>query len=134
MVDPHFVYVEDDTLSREVVRVLIQEVLGYPALTLLDSSANLLEQLGSLPYAPEIFFLDMQVAPHDGFEMLRMLRAAPPFRDKIIVALTANVMAHDVEALRQAGFDGLIGKPVRKKIFPELVERLLRGEPVWYIP
>jgi hypothetical protein len=43
-------------------------------------------------------------------------------------------MSHDIEQLREAGFSGLIGKPILKEIFPELVEKLLAGESVWYVP
>jgi CheY-like chemotaxis protein len=132
--DPKFVYVEDDLMSQEVVRVLLQTVLGYPNLTVFPDSANLLERLEDLSETPDVFFLDVQIGPHDGFEMLDMLRRTEPYRSATIVAMTANVMAHDIEALKHAGFDGLIGKPIRKKVFPSLVQNLIEGEAVWYVP
>jgi two-component system cell cycle response regulator DivK len=132
--NPRFVYIEDDMLSQEVVRVLLQTVLGYPNLTVFPDSANLLERLGELGDTPDVFFLDVQIGPHDGFEMIDMLRRSEPYQSATIVAMTANVMAHDIEALKQAGFDGLIGKPIRKKVFPALVQNLIAGEAVWYVP
>ena len=132
--NPKFVYVEDDLMSQEVVRVLLQNVLGFPSLTVFTNSTNLLERLDRLSEKPDVFFLDVQIGPHDGFEMLNMLRNNPSYQAATIVAMTANVMAHDIEALRKAGFDGLIGKPIRKKVFPSLVQNLIAGEAVWYVP
>ena len=43
-------------------------------------------------------------------------------------------MPSDVALLQQAGFDGLIGKPLVHKIFPELLHKILAGGPIWYIP
>ena len=42
-------------------------------------------------------------------------------------------LASEVKQLQDAGFDGLIGKPVMKRVFPELLQRILDGEPVWYV-
>ncbi len=131
---PQIVYVEDDVMSREIVRVLLVNVLGIPGLTVFESSENLIGRLGALEVTPNIFFLDVQIGPYDGYEMLNMLRAEQAYQAATIIAMTANVMSYDVEQLKAAGFDGLIGKPIRKAVFPELMERLLAGEPVWYVP
>jgi len=48
--------------------------------------------------------------------------------------MTASVTVSDIEDLKKAGFDGLIAKPVRKKVFPELLDRILSGDAVWYVP
>jgi hypothetical protein len=48
--------------------------------------------------------------------------------------MTANVMVHDVDELRRTGFSGLIGKPIMKDNFPELLKRILEGQSVWFIP
>jgi CheY-like chemotaxis protein len=132
--EPRFLYVEDDGMSREILEILIKDVMGYSHLMIFEDSSNFLEKLNALPNKPNIFFLDVQIGPYDGYEMLNMLRGDPAFRDAIIVAMTANVMSYDIEHLKQAGFNGLIGKPVVRRIFPQLVKRLLTGESVWYVP
>jgi hypothetical protein len=40
----------------------------------------------------------------------------------------------DVARLQEAGFDGLIGKPLAHKVFPRLLEQIMNGEAIWYIP
>jgi CheY-like chemotaxis protein len=81
-----------------------------------------------------VIFLDVQIHPLDGYEMLRQLREDPTYEKAIIIAMTANVMSHDVEKLQQAGFSGLIGKPIMKDIFPSLIEKVLQGQAVWFVP
>lgn len=132
--NPVFLYVEDDLLSRRVMEMMIKLVMGYQNLTVFENSVNFIERVQALAEPPHVIFLDVQIGPFNGYQMLEMLRQTPQFEDTTIIAMTANVMSHDVEALRQAGFDGLIGKPVMKEVVPELVTRILAGEQVWYIP
>ncbi|MBI5929591.1 MAG: response regulator [Chloroflexi bacterium] len=131
---PHFLYVEDDLMSRKVLEVLLIRVMGFTHVTIFDNSENFMDQLRLLPDVPGIFLLDIQMRPHDGYEVLEMLRNDPIYQNSIVIALTANVMANDVQQLQSVGFDGLIGKPIMKDIFPDLIEKILSGESVWYVP
>jgi CheY-like chemotaxis protein len=131
---PVFLYVEDDFLSRKVMEMMIKLVMGYQSLTVFDNSADFEMQLAALPEIPNVILLDVQIGPLDGYQMLKLLRQNEQFAHSTIIAMTANVMSHDVEALQRAGFDGLIGKPVLKDIVPELINRVLAGEQVWYVP
>ena len=133
-VQPHFLYVEDDMSSRKVVELLLTKVMGYRHVTIFEDSVNFMERVRALPQAPDVIFLDVQITPHDGYEMIKMLRSEPDYQQATIIAMTANVMSHDVEQLQQVGFSGLIGKPVLKENFADLVEKLLSGEPIWYVP
>jgi len=76
--------------------------------------------------------LDIHVKPITGFEMLKLLRE-DGFTDTIIIALTASVMNEEITQLRNAGFDGVIAKPVSLESFPKLWERVLGGEQIWGI-
>lgn len=130
---PSFVYIEDDPTSREVLQMLLRNVLGYQDITLFEDSAQILERLRALPTVPDVMFIDIQITPHSGHEILRMLRSDSRYDKTIAIAMTASVMAADVQELKRAGFDGLIAKPIRNKIFPELLRRILNGEEVWFI-
>lgn len=132
--NPIFLYVEDDTNSRMVLKVLINRVLGYDTLTIFEDSQDFEARIKSLDPIPNIIFLDIQITPLDGYQLLDILRASPIYQDAKIIAMTANVMSHDVEQLKSVGFDGLIGKPLMKDIFPQLVDQIVSGENVWYVP
>lgn len=130
---PTFLYVENDPQSRHVVGVLLTEVMGFRDLVTFDSSERLVERMHQLPVLPDIIFLDIQMQPHDGYAMLKMLRADPVTESIPVIAMTASVTASDVDNLRNAGFGGLIGKPLNRALFPQLINRILAGESVWFV-
>lgn len=132
MSDYFFLYVEDDPMSREVMAMLMENVLNYP-ITIFGDSSNFVERFNALERKPDVIFLDIHMEPIDGYEILRILRHDMTLSDVLIIAMTASVMAVDVEQLQSAGFSGLLGKPIRNRTFPEMLARILEGEAVWYI-
>ncbi len=130
---PTFLYVDDDESSRQIMELLIKTVLGYPQLAIFANNHNFMAQVRALPYVPDVIFLDIQMQPYDGYDMLNMLRAESAYKESKIIAMTASVMATDVTELKQAGFDGLIGKPIMRHVFPELLKKILTNEPVWFV-
>ena len=127
-------YVEDDKFSRRVVEIMVKEILQIKNLFMFDDSIDFLARVEALPAKPDIIFLDIQMQPLDGFEMLKLLKDHPSYRDTTTVALTANVMAHDVKRLQDIGFDGLIGKPLLENVFPTLLADIVNGQDVWFVP
>lgn len=131
MTQPVFAYIDDDTASRLVMEILLQKRLGYEHVHIYPDSTDFIERLEALDPPPTVFLLDIHVAPHDGFEMLARLREHPRFQGAVMVALTASVMAEEVWKLREAGFDSMLAKPVQQAIFPELLDRIMKGEKIW---
>ncbi len=130
---PAFLYVEDDELSREVMRLLLVNVLGYAQVMMFEDSRQFIDNIRALPAVPDVIFLDIQVRPHDGYEMLKLLRGEAAYRQAKVIAMTASVMATDVAALKAAGFNGMIGKPIMRQAFPDLLARILAGESIWFV-
>lgn len=135
MVDsPHFLYVEDDLRSRKVMLTLLERVMKFSNVTIFEDSSNFTDQLHSLPTPPDVIFLDIQMGPIDGYQMLEIIRGIPEYQNTTVIAMTANVMSHDVEKLKQSSFNGLIGKPILSHVFPQLIDKILKNEPVWFVP
>lgn len=132
--DPVFLYVEDDVFSRKVIQIILTRELGFSNVAFIENSTNFMDKMHALPLVPDVIFLDIQIRPLDGYAMLDLLRKDSLYKGATIIAMTANVMSHDVENLQRAGFSGLIGKPIMKDVFPQLVAKILAGEPVWYVP
>ncbi len=130
---PTILYVEDDANSREIMRLLLVKVMKFPGLTVLEDNSNFMEKVSAIQVVPTVIFLDIQMKPYDGYEMLRMLRCDHRYEHVPIIAMTANVMASDVEGLKAAGFNGMIGKPIQRQVFPDLLKQILTGQPVWFI-
>lgn len=125
-------YVEDDTLSREVMALVIDDLPQYELVMFSDSS-DFLARVDALSVVPRLILLDIHVQPITGFAMLELLRASPHYRSVRIVALTASVMSEEVLKLRKIGFDGAIAKPIDQDIFPQHIEQVLEGKSIWII-
>lgn len=130
---PVVLYVEDDSKSRTVMRMMLEKRLGFPHVTILEDSHNFLEQMEALDPKPDLIFLDIHVEPYDGFEMLAMLRQLEWVNGTPVVALTASVMNEEVQRLKGAGFNGCLAKPIDLNTFPDTIQRILRGEYIWRI-
>lgn len=128
-----FLYVEDDESSRTVMRLIMERALGVQNLTIFEDSSDFMARVKALSNCPDVILLDIHIRPHDGFELLRVLRAEPECRHVKIVALTASVMNEEVEQLRSSGFDGAISKPLGISTFTDLIGHILNGEMVWHI-
>ena len=127
---PAFLYLDDDPLSQDVMSLILAQN-GFRHLTIFNSSEHFLKRLEALGFVPDVYFLDIHIGPMTGFEMIRALRTHPAFGSKKVIALTASEMNDDVAQLKQAGFDGVIGKPLDFDQFPNLLRRILNGQPVW---
>lgn len=77
-----------------------------------------------------LILMDLRLPGMDGYAALRALRGDSRTARIPTVALTAQAMKGDEEAVRAAGFDGYISKPIDTRTFPQTVARLvttLRG-------
>lgn len=131
--NPTILYVEDELENREIMRLLIEEVMGLSGLIIFENSENFIERVEALVPQPDVILLDIHVPPYDGFEMLKMLREHDSFHRTPIVALTASVMNEEVDKLKHAGFDGVIAKPLDMDSFPDMLNRIIQGEHIWHI-
>ena len=126
-------YVEDDRSSRKVMDLILRARMGLQNVTIFENSENFLERVLALNPMPDVIFLDIHMAPHDGFEMLTMLKGNEKLKDIPVIALTASVMNEEVERLRTAGFQGCLAKPIDSDAFPQTLARIRAGELVWEI-
>ena len=131
--DAFFLYVEDDASNRMVMNLIMEKAMGTQNLVIFENSADFMARVKSLPKCPDAFLLDIHVHPYTGFEMLKMLRADPDYRHVKVIGLTASVTNEEVEELRDAGFDGAIGKPLNISTFPDVLVRILKGETIWFV-
>lgn len=128
-----YLYVEDDPLSCEVMETLLLHIVGVKSLQILRDSRDFMAQVRSLETRPDFILLDIHIAPLDGYQVLRLLRQDPDYRDAKVLAVTASVMAEEVRQLRAAGFDGALAKPLDMATFPNLIARLEAGEQIWQV-
>lgn len=70
---------------------------------------------------PQLILLDIQMPQKDGIQTFRELRALGATQP--IVAITANVMAHDIERYKEIGFDHYLTKPIIRKQLIDIISR-----------
>lgn len=133
MSDPVILYFEDDPLSREVMRACLTRGMGFSNVSIFEDSADFERRLDSVGAKPDVVFLDIHIEPIDGFAMLKRIRQSATYQSTKVIALTASVMNEEVKMLRDAGFDGVIAKPLDYDVFPAVLHRILEGEQVWHI-
>ena len=85
----------------------------------------------ALAHEYALVFMDIQMPVMDGVSATKALRSAS-YRGPI-VALTANVMQEDVALYRQCGCTDVLGKPIDRARFYELLKAYV-GEAQGYMP
>lgn len=129
---PAVLYIEDEPLSRQVMQMLLVRGLGFKHFTIFEDSHDIIARIKELTPQPEVVLLDIHMRPHDGFEVLSLLRSHEEYRNIKVVACTASVMNEEIDKLREADFNGCLGKPIDAEFFPEFISRIIKGERVWH--
>ncbi len=79
----------------------------------------------------DLVLMDLRLPHEDGYEALVQLRANARLKDTLVIVVTAQGSAAEMQKARAAGFDGFITKPLDVDRFPEQIEKILNGEEVW---
>jgi len=104
------VLVVEDNPTNRMIAVKLLETLGAAATTAHDGLDGV-ERARTGAY--DLILMDIQMPGIDGVEATRRIRALTgPSATTPIIALTANVMAHQARAYREAGMDGVVAKPL----------------------
>jgi signal transduction histidine kinase/CheY-like chemotaxis protein len=118
---------EDNPVNQLVLRTLLAQI-GIEV-TIVDNGQLAVEawQQGMF----DLVLMDVQMPVCDGptaTREIRRLEAEGGLHRTPIIALTANAMAHQVEAYLAAGMDGHVAKPIRPdELFRELLSAAARG-------
>lgn len=106
----HVLLVEDDADSRD----LLETVLRYCG-ALVTSAASADEAMRMLERVkPDVLLTDISMPEHDGYWLIREVRALPLDRGGALpaIAITAHGQQHGVDRALVAGFQAHMRKPV----------------------
>ena len=111
--------VEDDPVNRQVLGALLRRD-GHDV-TLVEDGESVLKQDKS---GFDLVLTDLRLPGMSGFDVAQVVR-----RDwnMPVLAVTANVMQEDREACREAGFAGIIEKPVKVSDLRAALKRAVDG-------
>lgn len=126
-------YIEDDDNSRFIVNFILTSVMGFHHVTTWENGIDAVTKIRVLKPVPKLIFLDIQMDPINGYEVMSRLRKEHEFDEIRVIALTASFMKEEERRLKHAGFDGGVAKPIDRDTFPGVVERIIAGEQVWHV-
>lgn len=124
MSQQHALVIDDNAQNRKVLAQLLAKQ-GVSATEIPDPRklADILPTMGAV----DVVFLDLEMPGLDGYDVKNLLRSH--IGDTPIIAYTVHVS--EMNVVKQQGFDGFLGKPVDNARFPDQLERILNGQPVW---
>ena len=104
------ILVAEDVLPNQIMIETMLTKAGQDV-TVVENGALALEAARTGDY--DLILMDLQMPVMDGIEATRAIRALPGKPGEVpIMALTANVMAEEVAACRDAGMQGHLAKPI----------------------
>jgi len=118
---------EDNEINRLVLQTLLNQAGIEPVLVC--DGAEAFAAWSAEDW--DLILMDVQMPVMDGVSATRSIRAAEAESGRArtpIVALTANVMAHQIEGYRAAGVDDVVGKPLEVSRLMEVISRCVDPE------
>jgi signal transduction histidine kinase/CheY-like chemotaxis protein len=100
--------VEDNELNREVALGLLSD--ANLSIDVAENGEVAVCMTAKDKY--DLVLMDMQMPVMDGIAATRAIRSNPQLRSLPIIAMTANVMAHDIEQCVEAGMNDHVAKPI----------------------
>ncbi|WP_019961175.1 ATP-binding protein [Woodsholea maritima] len=120
---PHILLVEDDLISRDVVRGFIRR-RGWQC-DWVERGEDALEACQHQHF--DLVIMDNSLPGISGVETLKALRASDSHnRDIPVIALSARAMHGDEERFKQVGMQGFIPKPIEINRFYSEIEGVLK--------
>ncbi len=111
--------VEDNEFNQQVAGELLRDA-GF-LVDIAEDGQKSLEMIEKRAY--DVVLMDMQMPVMDGVTATVEIRKKEAFRDIPIIAMTANVMAADVQRCADAGMNDHVGKPIDPdELFGKLVK------------
>jgi signal transduction histidine kinase/AmiR/NasT family two-component response regulator len=115
---------EDNAINQLILRALL-EPLGAE-LVMVGDGAEAIETFRANRF--DLILMDIQMPGTDGLAATRAIRRAEAAEARArtpIVALSANVMAHQTSEYRAAGMDAVVGKPYEAETLWAVIASLL---------
>ena len=120
--DAHILVAEDNPDNQLLIKLLLQTWGLEPDIA--NNGAQAVEMALVNDY--QLIIMDMQMPVMGGLEATKMLRDAA--YDGPIIALTANVMNHDIDTYLEAGCNKALGKPIDKDALENVLVSYLHLE------
>lgn len=111
--------------DNEINQLIACEMLGQAGacVTVAHDGSEALTKLKEEKF--DIVLMDIQMPNLDGTEALIRLRQNPDLERLPVIAMTANVLSHEVKFYQEIGFSGHLGKPFLKEQLVSKINEVL---------
>jgi CheY-like chemotaxis protein len=116
--------VEDEHDNREIMRAVVEDILGYRALLASDGQEAL--RL-AIDHSPRLVLMDLMMPVLDGFETIRQLKTGQDTASIPVVAISALSRPTDRQRALEYGADDYLSKPFDLDLLATIVERYATG-------
>lgn len=117
--------VEDEYDNREIMRAVVEDILGYRAMMVSDGAAAL-EAIKQTH--PDLILMDLMMPVLDGFETISRLKSTKATASIPVIAVSALGRVADRQRAIECGANDYISKPFDIEKLMEVVEAQVNGE------
>ena len=123
----HFLIAEDNEINAEILGELLQ-VWGAEFTVKRDGFQAVEEFRNSKPGTYDMIFMNVQMPVMNGYEATKIIRSLsrPDAKEIMILAMTANAFAEDIQAALEAGMNRHIAKPLDEGLLYNTISQLLK--------
>lgn len=125
------VLIVEDNVRNYALLARVLAFMGVKQTEWRRSGWQVLEFAQDTMHKVDLILLDIHLPEEDGFQVLERIRQDGHFAETRVVAVTADISAANLARAQTVGFDGFLAKPINIDLFPEQIQRILEGEPVW---
>ena len=121
--------VEDDAHSLVAISSILRDLgIRFKRNT---TGVNVIEQLRAMNPQPDFVLLDIDLPREEAFLVSRRIQADPTLRAIPVIALGSVIDFPTRQRLQRDGFATFIVKPLPRRQFGELLQRVLGGSESW---
>lgn len=121
--DKRILFVDDDNVSRDLIRIFLNEKYVLDTAYNCDSARKLISL-----NRYSLLLLDINLGQgENGIDLLNEFRSVESNKNIPVVAVTAYAMEYDREKFISKGFDDYLAKPFLKSEFFDLINRIFRN-------
>lgn len=117
--------IDDDKDDQQFFLKSITEIDNTIHCDFANNGKDALEKLNSIPTAPDMIFLDINMPLMNGFECLTELRKQDRFVDTPIVILTTSKAGKEVQNAQVLGANVFLTKPTSLRALQTKLEKVL---------
>jgi len=115
-------YIEDNPANLRLVEQLLSHM---DSVRMMGAPEPLMGLELAAVHKPDLILMDINLPTMDGYTALKRLRKMEELKNTPVLAISANVMAKDIEKGLAAGFDDYITKPINIHMLLKSVANIL---------